>query len=60
MRLAHGGGEAVEPELLVFGVAACALAFILHRREDADAKAALVTLVVGIALLFGAFAVPRA
>ncbi len=55
--LAHGGGEAVEAELLVFGVAACGLAIVLRR--DGNAKVAVVTMLVGLALLAGAFAIPR-
>lgn len=57
--LAHGGGETVEPELLVFGIAVCGLAFVLRRSENGDPKAALITLLVGVALLVGAFAIPR-
>lgn len=58
--LAHGSNQTVEPELLVFGAAACVLAFFIRRNQEGGPAAALITLVVGVALILGAFALPRA
>jgi hypothetical protein len=62
MLLAHGaqalGGA--EIELLVFGGVVIALAFVFRFSGQRDARAALIALVVGVAMIVGAFAIPRA
>ena len=59
---AHGaqalGGA--EIELLILGGAVIGLAFLFRYSGERDGRAALITLVVGVALVVGAFAIPRA
>ena len=59
--LAHGGavGGHVEPELLVFGVVLVVLAFLLRPSQTGSARTSLITLVIGVALILGSFAIPR-
>lgn len=59
--LAHTAGAAggVEPELLIFGVVAIFLAFLLRPSQTGNGRTALITLVVGVALILGSFTIPR-
>ena len=59
---AHGAAAlgGAEIELLIFGGVVIVLAFVFRFSGERDARAALITLVVGIALIIGAFAIPRA
>ena len=58
---AHGAaaGGHVEPELLVFGVVMVVLAFLLRPSQTGTARSSLITLVIGVALILGSFALPR-
>lgn len=59
--LAHtaqiGGG--VEIELLVFGVVVLFLAIVLRPSQSGNARASVITLVVGVSLIIGSFTIPR-
>ena len=59
--LAHSANIAggVEPELLVFGIVVVVLAILLRPSQTGNARASVITLIVGIMLILGAFAVPR-
>ena len=51
-------GSHVEWELLVFGIALMGLAFVFRPSQSGNGRAAVVTLVVGVALILGAFLLP--
>ena len=60
--LAHSAevsGSHIEWELLVFGVAIMGLAFVFRPSRSSNARTAVVTLVVGLALVLGAFVLPK-
>ena len=59
--LAHSATIAggVEPELLVFGIVVVVLAILLRPSRTGNARTSLITLIVGIMLILGAFTVPR-
>ena len=59
--LAHSAdiGGGVEPELLVFGIVVVVLAILLRPSQTGNARTSLITLVVGIMLILGAFTIPR-
>jgi hypothetical protein len=55
---AHVGGG-VEVELLVFGVVVLFLAILLRPSQSGNARASVITLVVGVSLIIGSFTIPR-
>lgn len=55
---AEVAGSHVEWELLVFGVALIGLAFVFRPSQTGNARAAVVVLIVGVALILGAFVLP--
>ena len=59
--LAHSADIAsgVEPELLVFGIVVVVLAILLRPSQTGNARTSVITLVVGVMLILGAFTIPR-
>lgn len=61
MALAHSAHVAggVEPELLIFGIVVVVLAILLRPSQTGNARTSVITLIVGIMLILGAFTIPR-